>query len=283
MRSNLRSLMIAFVGALMLSPVFAQINTPAPSPFASFEQVVGLTTISMEYSRPGVKGRTVFGELVPYGKIWRTGANQSTKITFSDDVKLAGKDVEAGTYGIYSIPGESEWTVMLYTDLSLGGHVSEYDEEKEYVRFTVESQDFPGPVESLTFMVGNISDNSASIYLIWENTMISIPVEVAVDEAVMAQIDQVMAGPSAGDYYQAAVYYYNTDRDMEQALEWIDMALEGGERYWIVTWKARILGKMGNYDDAIATAEHAKKMADEAGNADYVKINSDLIAEFKSK
>jgi len=261
----------------------AQVRTPQPSPTGSFEQAVGLSIVSLEYSRPGVKGRTIFGDLVPYGEVWRTGANQSTQITFSDDVTFGGKEVAAGAYALYTIPGKDEWTVMLYNDLSLGGNVSNYDESREYMRFSVEPQAAPMAFETMTFMLNDIKNNSANLYLLWDQTMVVMPIEVPVDERVMTQIERVMNGPSASDYFAAAVYYYNTDRDMEQALEWIDQALADNQRYWIMTWKARILGKMENYEQGLSVAQTAMKMAKESDNPDYVKINQDLIAAFKQK
>lgn len=261
----------------------AQISTPAPSPAASISQTVGLTDVEVEYSRPGVKGRTIFGDLVPYGKIWRTGANQATKISFSDDVKLNGAELEAGTYALYTIPGEETWTVMVYSDLSIGGNVGAYDEENEVARFEVDAIDLPMSVESMMFLFDEVKDESAQLMLLWEETAIDMTIETKVDETVMAQIEQTMAGPNANDFYAAAVYYYNTDRDMDQALEWIQACIDnGGDRFWIHTWKARILGKKGDKAEAIATAEKAKAMAEEAGNADYVKINTDLIAEWSN-
>lgn len=276
---------VSLFTALMISALSlsAQIRTPMPSPTISFEQGLGLTTISMEYSRPGAKDRKVFGELVPYGKVWRTGANQATKITFADDVMLEGQAVKAGTYALYTIPGEQEWTVMLYNDLTLGGNVAKYDEEKEFLRFTVASRKTAMTFETMTFMFNDIRDDHANLYLVWEQTMISMKIEVEVDEQVMAAIEQTMAGPTANDYFAAARYYYETDRDMEQALEWINKTLETAERYWIMTWKARILGKMGNYKEAMATSKKAKQMAQEAENMDYVRMNDDLMTEFKAK
>ena len=261
----------------------AQIRTPMPSPTAEFEQRLGLSSVSMEYSRPGVKGRDIFGDLVPYGQIWRTGANAATTITFGEKVMLEGNEVEAGTYAIYTIPGEQEWTVMLYTDLSLGGNVANYDEENEYLRFQVESQELPMMFETMTFLINDIQDDQAILNLMWAKTLVSMEIKLNVDEQVMASIEQVMNGPSPNDYFAAARYYYETDRDMEQALKWINMTLESAERYWIMTWKARILGKMERYKEAMATSEKAKEMAQEAKNMDYVRMNDEMMAEFKAK
>ncbi len=281
MKQLLITLMISGM-LLIMTPATAQIATPTPSPSASFTQTVGLTDISVEYSRPGVKGRTIFGDLVPYGRIWRTGANASTKITFSDDVSLEGNEIEAGTYAMYTIPGEDEWQVMLYSDLSLGGNVGGYDDSNEVIRFSVEPVEMETSAESFMIAMDELSDESATLMLIWANTMVPIEVGVSADDEVMAAIEQTMAGPSANDYYQAAVYYYNTDRDLDQALEWINTSIDnGGDRFWIHTWKAQILGKMGNTEEAIATSRKAMAMAEEAGNQDYVTINANLIAEWE--
>ncbi|MEL6254567.1 MAG: DUF2911 domain-containing protein [Bacteroidota bacterium] len=272
------SLSILMVLAFALSSLQAQINTPSPSPYSKIEQAVGLGTVTVEYYRPSMKGRDIFGGLVPFDKIWRTGANQGTQVTFSEDVTVAGKKVPAGTYTLYSKPGKSSWTVMIYKDTKLGGAVARYDEAQELTRFMVEPVTMPFKVESMTIMFGDLTDASANMSLIWDDQMISMPIKTEVDSKVMANIDRVMAGPSGNDYYAAAVYYYNADKDMDKALTWINKALEGGDRFWIVTWKARILGKMGKKEDAIATSQKAMKLAEEAENSDYVKINKDLIA-----
>jgi tetratricopeptide (TPR) repeat protein len=255
----------------------AQIRTPRPSPMIEIEQEAGLGTITLNYSRPGMKDRTVFGDLVPYGKIWRTGANQSSKITFSEDVKVAGNAVKAGTYAIYTIPNKDSWTIMLYSDLSLGGNVAGYDEDNEVVRFTVEPQELPFKVETFTMLFNNLRDDHADLVLYWENTLVSARIEFEVEDAVMASIERTMAGPSGNDYRAAALYYYNNDKDLDQALEWINKSLEGGERYWIVTNKAQILAKMGKKDEAMKAAKRATQLAKDAKNMDYVKINADIM------
>lgn len=269
--------LVAMVSTLFMAQ--AQIETPAPSPSSTIEQTVGLTDIEVSYSRPGQKGRAIFGDLVPYGKIWRTGANSATTISFSDDVKVGGKEVPAGKYALYTMPGKDEWTVMVYKNTSLGGNVGAYNEEDELTRFTVKPSTLPFSVESFTFMFNDLTDKSANLYLIWANTQVAIPVETSVDERVMAQIEQVMAGPSGNDFYAAALYYYNTDRDMDQALEWINKVMETGDRFWVATWKARILVKKGDKDAAKEAATFAKGLAEKAGNADYVKINEDILSK----
>lgn len=278
------SLILLLLGLLGAgSPLQAQVKSPAPSPSCSITQMVGLTEMTLDYSRPSVRDRTIFGDLVPYGKIWRTGANASTKVSFSADVTFGGQEVPAGTYALYTMPGKNEWTVMVYKDLSLGGYVARYDESQELTRFTVKPESMPGTVESMLIYFDALTDNGANLVLAWEETLISIPVATKTDQAVMASIEQTMGGPSANDYYQAATYYFNTDRDLAKALEWINTSLEMRPVYWVMTWKARIQAKMGKYKDAMATAKQAKEMAGEANNADYVKLNEELMAEFKKK
>ncbi|MEM6342456.1 MAG: DUF2911 domain-containing protein [Bacteroidota bacterium] len=264
----------------LFTSVDAQIQTPAPSPSSTVEQAVGLATFSIDYSRPAMRGRTIYGELVPFGKIWRTGANASTKISFDRDANIGGVDMKAGTYAIYTMPGEETWTVMFYSDLRLGGNVNGYDEKNEVARFTVEPQEYPVTVESFSMGFSNITGNSANIFIIWENTAVSIPVKIDTETEVMASIESTMAGPSMNDYRAAANFYANNDKDMDKALEWINMCMElgGKDRFWMVTDKARILAKMGKKEEAKAAATMAMEMAKKAGNNDYVKINEDIIS-----
>lgn len=258
----------------------AQIQTPAPSPSSKVEQAVGMATFSLDYSRPAMRGRTIFGELVPFGKIWRTGANGATKISFDRDANIGGEDLKAGTYAIYTMPGKDSWTVMIYSDLSIGGNVGAYDEKDEAARFTIESMEYPMAIESFTMGFGNISDNAASLFILWEKTAISIPIKLDTKSEVMASIESTMAGPGMNDYRAAANFYASNDKDMDQALEWINKCMEmgGDERFWIVTDKARILAKMGNKADAKKVAMMAIELAKKAGNNDYVKINEDIIS-----
>ena len=282
MKQLTRIIFISCIGILIsFTGVNAQINTPAPSPFSKIEQKVGLTDVSISYSRPSMRERKIFGGLLDYDAVWRTGANQSTKISFSDDVKLGGKEVPAGKYAIYTKPGKEMWTVMIYKDLSLGGNVAGYKQENELTRFTVKPQELPFAVETMTFMIGDLSSDGANIYLMWEKTMITMELAVEVESRVMADIERTMAGPSAGDYYQAAVYYYNNDKDMDKALSWIDKALESNEAFWIMTYKARIQAKKGDKAGAIQSSKKAIELAEKAKNSDYVKINQEIIAKLQ--
>ncbi|RMG78889.1 MAG: DUF2911 domain-containing protein [Bacteroidetes bacterium] len=275
-------LSFAFLAVFALTnSASAQIQTPAPSPLGKLEQVVGLTNVAIEYSRPAKKGRELFVEVEKWGKIWRTGANASTKITFSDDVKLEGKEVPAGTYAIYSIPDQENWTVMLYKDLTLGGNVNRYDEAQEFTRFQVKTKILPLEVENLTFFVDNIKSNSATLGFAWGKYAVPMKLEVEVDSKVMDMIEKTMAGPSRNDYYQAAHYYYNAGKDLRQALEWVRKANEMGPRYWQLRLEAQIYAKLGETNHALAKISESSKLAREAGNEDYAAANDRMAAEWR--
>jgi len=261
----------------------AQIRTPQPSPTVVFEQPVGLTIVTLEYSRPGVKDRVVFGEegLVRFGEIWRTGANSATKITFSEDVKVGGQALEAGSYAILTVPDEKKWDVMFYPYES--SNFGTYVDKEPVATVEAMTQKTGRKVESFTIDLNNLRNESATIDMMWDNMLVSIPLEVNTDEAVMASINQVMSGPSSGDYYAAASYYLAAGKDMEQALEWIQKANVENPRYWMMRTEALIQANLGNYSEAIAAAENSKTMAQDAGNMDYVRMNEKSIEEWKSK
>lgn len=269
---------------LIMGVVFGQIETPMPSPLGKVEQKVGLTDCSIEYSRPSVKDRKIFGELVPFGKMWRTGANASTKIKFSDPVKIAGKDVPAGTYALYTIPSEDEWTIILHKNLTywgVGG--SDYNPEEDQLRFKVKAnKKYPVKIETMTFNFANVSATGCDIELLWENTQVKFRMDVTYDDKVMAQIEQAMT-ISSRTYYAAARYYLENDKDLNKALEWINKATEGEEVFWMLRQKALILAKMENYTEAISVAKRSKELAQEAGNENYVKMNEDSIKEWSEK
>lgn len=256
-----------------------QIRMPAPSPLCEYKQAVGLTDISIVYSRPSVKDRVIFGDLVPYGKLWRTGANMATRITFSDDVKIEGKDLKAGSYAFFTIPGESEWTFIFNTEANQPG-AAQYDESKDALRVQVPAERMQNGVETLLIDVNAIRNDHAYLVLAWQNTVVAAKIDVNTDAAVMADIKRAMdPGSEAGKYWAAANYYLETGRDMEQALAWINKSIElGNNPFWVVHAKARIQQKMGDCKGAIATAEESKKLAREAGNEDYIALNDKLIA-----
>ena len=277
--NNILILSILFTLCLTFNLNAQQIRMPAPSPLAEVKQTVGLTDISIVYSRPSMKERKIFGDLVPYGKLWRTGANMATKITFSEDVKIEGKELKAGSYAFFTIPGESEWTFIFNTVADQPG-ASRYDESKDALRVTVPSQSMGTSVETLIVGINSIRSDHAYLMVAWENTLVAAKIDVNTDEAVMADIERAMDPASeAGKYWAAANYYYETDRELDKALEWINKSIElGNNRFWVIHVKAKIQQKLGDCKAAIATAEESKKLAQEANNDDYVALNDKLIA-----
>ncbi|UWX56270.1 DUF2911 domain-containing protein [Maribacter litopenaei] len=271
--------LLAIVASLSLE---AQIRTPAPSPASALTQMVGLTSIGVDYSRPSMRGRTVFGDLVPYGKLWRTGANSYTKITFNTDVTIAGKDVKAGTYSIFTKPGEKEWEVFFYTDVDGGGVPSDWDENKVVARATVPVYPIEMPIETFTITIDDITSSSANLGIMWEQVYVGVPIEVPTDAAVMESINKVMSGPGAGDYYGAAVYFLSEGKDINKAKEWMDKAMSMTENpaYWQLRQQSLILAKSGDKKGAIEAAKKSLAKAKEAGNADYVKMNEDSLKEW---
>ena len=186
---------LAFALILMFS-INAQITTPQPSPYTKIEQKVGLTDVTLEYSRPGMRERTIFGDLVPYGKMWRTGANKNTMISFSDDVVVDGQTLKAGSYAIFVTPNESNWDVVFYTDTENWGTPAKWDAAKVAAKTTVETMKLPMMVETFTITFDNLSNNSAEIGFIWADTMANIKFEVPTDASVLKAIKKTMAGPT---------------------------------------------------------------------------------------
>lgn len=258
------------------------LKLPAPSPTQTLDQAFALSNIKIEYSRPSMKGRTVFGDLVPFGKIWRTGANAATKITFGDSVGLEGKPVPAGTYALYTIPGADSWEILIYKDLTLGGNVSDYKTENELVRFTVKPEAYASKTETFTIQVNNIMPASCVIELIWDQTRVAIKVSTEIDSRIMKNIEGSVIKDSR-PYFQAANYYYENNKDLVTALDWVNKAVESNPKaFWISHLKAKILLKMKNYKAAIEAAEKSMAVAKDSKADDYVKMNEKLIAEAKA-
>lgn len=261
----------------------AQVSTPSPSPLSTLTQRVGLVDIKVEYSRPSLRGRKMFGETLPFGELWRTGANGSTKLSFSDDVKINGTTLAKGTYSLLSIPGPYEWTIILNKNTNIWGNDG-YKPEEDALRFKVKPEVISNKVETLTISVGNIKDESADIELTFETTKIVMNVTMDTDNKVMTSIKRAMDGPSADSYFQAAVYYLEHNKDANQALEWINKAIEkGSEYFWVYRQKSLIEAKLGKTADAIKTAERSLALAKEAKNNDYIRMNERSIAEWKKK
>mgnify|MGYP006073049793 FL=1 len=263
-----------------------KITTPQPSPLGMVSQRVGLTDVAIEYSRPGVKGRTIFGDLVAFGKTWRTGANSNTKITFSSDVTIDGQTLKAGSYGLYSVPNKDSWEVMFYTESDKNGVPGDWDDSKVAAKTTVNVQDFPINVETFTISINDVTSTSAVLGILWEKTYVAVTFEVPTDEMVSKTIDAVMAAtPKAGDYYNAAIYYSQQDKDIKKANEWMEKAMSMTEKpaFWQLRQQSLIYAKMGNSEKAIEVAEKSLELSKEAGNEAYIKMNTESLNEWGAK
>lgn len=276
---------------LLLSAIFcysfisAQIKSPQPSPTATITQKVGVSNISVEYSRPGAKGREIFGGLVNYGKMWRTGANKATKITFNENCVFGGAKVKKGSYSLFTIPGDKEWTVVLNKNTELWG-VGEYDEENQVCSIVAKAINTKDFTESFTIDFGTFQSFSAIMSLKWANTRIDIKIESLEAKKLEKQyLELLTKGPSANDYYNGAKFFADNTSEYEMALEWINTAIKKRpDAFWMQFHKARILKKMGNNKESILVAEGvielAKEKKDDYG---YIKRSEDLIKSIKSK
>lgn len=277
---------VLFLLAIVASiTVEAQINTPAPSPSAKLMQTVGLTEVSIDYSRPSMRGRKVFGNLVPFDQLWRTGANGYTLVTFDSDVTIGGKEVKAGTYSIFTKPGASAWEVFFYTDVVGGGTPSNWEESKVVAQLSVPVYKMDMPVETFTITFDDVTSNGANIGIIWGNTYVAIPFAVPTDATVMSSIDKALNGPTAEDLYAAAVYYSSEGKDINKAKEWMNKAMSMTEKpaFWQLRQQSLILAKAGDKKGAIEAAKKSLIGATAAGNNDYIKMNNDSLKEWGSK
>jgi hypothetical protein len=265
----------------------AQIQTPAPSPGSTVTAVVGLTEVKVNYSRPKLKGRKIFGAgadyLQPYGQIWRTGANNGTFVSFSDAVKINGTDIKKGEYLVFTIPAESDWTVMFYSDLEAGAlNNDNYDKTKEVARWTVKGTKLTEKVETLTINISDIADNNsgAKLEFAWENTSVKLPFTVDYDAKVMSAIE-TGTKVSPGNYITAARYYFDNGKDLNKALEWITLGIENGDKgaFWNIHTKAKIQSALGDKKGALVTAQKSLDLAVayKDGDFGYKKLNEDLI------
>lgn len=260
----------------------AQIQTPQPSPFSKVEQKVGLTDVTLEYSRPNMRARTIFGDLVPYGKVWRLGANSNTKITFSDDVKVQGKELKAGTYALFAIPNENNWDIVFYSNAGNWGAPKELDDSLIAAKVVAETYPMPMNIETFTMTFDDLSSNGATLGMMWADVYAGVKFEVPTDKTVSASIDKIMNGPAAGDYYAAAVYYLQEGKDAKQAKTWMDKAMSMTPKpmFYQLRQQSLIYAKAGDKKGAIDIAKKSLAASKEAGNTDYVKMNEDSLKEW---
>ncbi|HXB09929.1 MAG TPA: DUF2911 domain-containing protein [Puia sp.] len=267
--------------ACLYQNTYAQsLKTPPPSPPQLVKQDFGLSSVELSYSRPGVKGRKIFGDVVPFGKVWRTGANQATTLSFGDPVTIGGTKIPAGKYGLLTIPGADEWTVIITRQLDVTSPAA-YKPDQDLVRVQVKPFQLPFPMETFSILFADITPSSCNLELIWETTVIVVPITADIDTRVMAQIDNVM-NKDNHPYFSAALYYLDNGKDLNKALEWFDKAIaqdpSAGGSFFIVYQKARCLAKMGRKADAKTTAQKGIDLAKQANNADYVALNEKLIS-----
>lgn len=263
----------------------AQVKTPAPSPKSVLNQVVGLTDVTVEYSRPSAKGRTIFGDLVPFGKVWRTGANANTMVTFSDDVVINGTTLKKGKYALYTTPKADMWEVIFYTTTDNWGNPENWDEKKVALQTNVDPIALGNNVDTFTIGVGNLTNDSATLDISWEKTMVSVKFEVPTQKTAMASIDKALAGPTAGDYFSSGQYLLQSNGDLNKALDYLNKAIGMTKPgtdvpFWYQRQKSLVQAKMGDKAGAIATAKLSLAGAEKEKNNDYVKMNNDSIKEW---
>ncbi|WP_119080813.1 DUF2911 domain-containing protein [Chitinophaga alhagiae] len=268
----------AAICMLAAAPAFAQgIKMPAPSPTQTIKQDFALSAVEVTYSRPAMKDRTIMGDLVPYGKLWRTGANAATRIKFGEDVKLNGTAIPQGEYVLYTIPNQGGWDIVINKGLKNWG-IDGYKQEEDVARFKADVQELPFPIQSFMILFEDVRPSAMTMMLMWDKTLVPIEVTADIDGKVMAQIDDAMKTDKK-PYFQAAAYYLETNRDLKTALGWADAATkENPKAFWIYHLKAKIQAKAGDKAGAKATAEQSIALAKEAKNADYVALNEKLIA-----
>jgi hypothetical protein len=271
-------------GLFAQTPAAPKLDFPAASPAGTIKQRVGLTDIEVEYSRPGMKGRVIYGGLVPYGAVWRTGANTATKITFSTPVKFGGADVPAGSYALYTIPGKKEWTVIINKVTGQWGSY-QYDEKNDLVRAKVKPVALPTPVETFSIGLGDLRDQSATLYLVWETTRVPVKLEFDTVGILVPQIEAAMAADGKKPYFPAAMFYYENNLDLKKAAAWIDAAAtEQPDAFWLIYRKGLIHAKMGDKAGAIAAAKQSLELAAKQNGEikeEYTRLNKALLARLK--
>jgi hypothetical protein len=271
--------------AMMLSAFticsFAQqLNTPQPSPTQEVKQNFGLSKIELSYSRPAMKGRKIFGDLVPYGKVWRTGANQATTLTFGDEVTIGGTKIPAGKYGLLAIPDAGEWTVIITKQTDVTSPAA-YKQDQDVVRVKATPVELGFPVENFTILFGDITANSCNLQMVWDNIVVAVPITTDVDTKVSAQIKNLMEKDNR-PYFSAAMYYIDNGKDPNQALAWLEKATAANpDAFYMFYQQARVLAKLGRKKEALEVSNKSMELSKAAKNDDYVALNTKLQNELK--
>lgn len=279
----IKNILFAFSCVFAMS-INAQITPVQPSPSAKLTQTVGLTEVNVEYSRPAVRDREIFGSLVPYDQLWRTGANANTTITFSDSITLGNQKLKAGTYALYSKPGKSQWEVIFYSNAENWGTPEDYDDSLIAASVMATPTKISNKAENFTIAISNLKTDGATLDIMWDDTMVSVPFMVPTDEKMLASINRIIAGPTGTDYFSAASFYMETGKDIKQAKQWIDTAVEKSPNaYWMWRMKSLIEAKMGDKKMAIESAKKSLALAISAPNPDYVRLNKISLEEWGVK
>nr|WP_314835214.1 DUF2911 domain-containing protein [uncultured Flavobacterium sp.] len=281
----MKKIIIALAIIIANFTIEAQVKTPQSSPKATVFQTVGLTDVEVVYSRPAARGRAVFGNLVPFGKLWRTGANENTTISFSDDVIIEGKTLKKGKYALYTIPKIGSWEIIFYNTTNNWGTPEDFTEANVALRTTVKEEALSKAVESFTIGINNLDTNFAYLEMAWENSSVAMKFEVPTQKTAISNIEKALAGPSAGDYFSAAQYLFQSNGDIAKARAYVDKALEMSieQPFWYNRLKSLIQAKQGDKKGAIETAKLSLAAAEAAKNQDYVKMNKESIAEWSKK
>lgn len=276
----MKTSLFTFLGLLLFLAADAQLKTPAASPSQTIKQDFGLGAIEVSYARPGVKGRKIFGTIVPFGAVWRTGANSATTLQFTDEVSIGGTKIAPGKYGLLTIPAKDNWTIIITKQTDVTSPAA-YKQEMDVVRLSAPVQSLKYRVENFTILIDDIKPTSCVLGLYWDKTKVSFPITTDIDEKIMKSITTAMSGEKP-PYYSAALYYLENGKNLEQALAWFDKAVQSNATaFWIHHQRANCLAKMGRKSEAIAAAEKSKELAVAAKNNDYVKLNEKLIGSLK--
>lgn len=272
---------LVLAGAIAL--VNAQVKAPQPSPASTVKQTIGLSEVTVEYSRPSAKERKIFGNLVPMNKVWRTGANGSTDITFAADALFGGKNVPAGKYALYSVPSDSDWEIILYSNTEEWGAPTELKKEMIIASTKAKAEKNPVHVETFTIGFQDVKSDQANLAISWENTMVKVPIVMDSKKEVLASITRTLASKEAkgSDYHQAAAYYFETGMDLKKALEYTKKANQlQPDTFYMLKLQSEIEAASGMKKEAVATANKSMELAKKASNADYVKMNMDNISKW---
>lgn len=278
----MKKLLLSAIAAFLLISGNAQIKTPAPSPTQTVKQDFGISAIELSYSRPAIKNRKLYADIAPAGEVWRTGANNATTLTFGDEVIIGDTKVPAGKYGLLSIPGKKEWTLIISKQTNVTSPAA-YKQESDVVRVIAPVTKLKKAVETFTIEFANVKPNTCDLLLMWGNSVVNLPISTDIDSKIMASIDAAMKTDKP-PYAQAAQYYMDNGKDLNQALAWYNKAVEQQpDAYWLQHQWANCLAKLGKKSEAAAAAERSKELAAKAKNEDYVRMNDKLLAELKKK